>query len=214
MIFVLCGCKKEKRLPDDTNMTSKKQKNNKNLKSNNSKQHELKAAKNKTETDKKGAKTTKKKSTPEIKDKNKDNQKKKSNLLHFPGEKITKPVLHKKTKDNKKVFYQLDSFDFERAKVKGYAAPIRLQVVFDKKGKIIQVEIKDHKETKSFIKRIEKEWLSELSGLEPNRKILGKDGIDALTECTKSTEAIKKSVDTLRNLFLEKFNKKQSSSQK
>ncbi|MDA3863247.1 MAG: FMN-binding protein, partial [Deltaproteobacteria bacterium] len=115
---------------------------------------------------------------------------------------------HKKIKNNKKVLYQLDSFDFEKAQFKGYAAPIRLQVVFDEKGKIMQVGIKDHKETKSFIDRVEKVWLPQLSGLDPDKKILGKEGIDALTECTKSTEAIKKSVDTLRNLFLDKFNKK------
>jgi Na+-translocating ferredoxin:NAD+ oxidoreductase RnfG subunit len=121
-----------------------------------------------------------------------------------------KPIYHKLLKVKGKDYIALNSLKVEGGnKILGYHKTIPLEIVaiFDKKGKIYRVLIGSNKETPSFIDEINQTWISKFNNLKIQKPIIGKKGkrIDALTENTMSTEAIKKSVDLLRKEFIKNF---------
>ncbi len=114
---------------------------------------------------------------------------------------VETPIWHKTfTLEGKKYFLLDSSMIKETRDIKGYAAPLQIWAIFDESGTLARVKIASHKETPEFIERVEKEWLPKFSGLAKDKLILGAGGIDALSEATLSTDAIRKTVDALRAL--------------
>lgn len=114
---------------------------------------------------------------------------------------VEKPIWHKTFTLDKKKYFVLDSSMLKETKdIKGYGAPLQILAFFEEDGTLARVKIASHKETPEFIERVEKEWLPKFNGLAKDKIILGAGGIDALSEATLSTDAIRKTVDALRTL--------------
>lgn len=123
--------------------------------------------------------------------------------LDLPPDAVTveKPFVHKTFTLNGKKYVVLDSSTFNETKnMKGYEAPLQILAFFEENGTLARVKIASHKETPEFIERIEKEWLPKLAGWPKDKVLLGPGGIDALSEATLSTDAIRKTVDILRKI--------------
>ncbi len=112
---------------------------------------------------------------------------------------VDQPFWHQRFSLEGKDYIVLNSFKHEKTKdIKGYEAPIETQVILDNAGNIVSVKILSHKETDSFIERIEKEWIGKFDNHPHDKPILGEGGIDALSEATLSADALRKAVDILR----------------
>ncbi|MBU1220742.1 FMN-binding protein [Myxococcota bacterium] len=117
-----------------------------------------------------------------------------------------KPVKHYQFKIKEKTVLALSSKDFPELKdIKGYTSRFDVQVAFDEKGNIVAAGFGDNKETPEFMDRVKKEWLAKVQNIKKGTPIIGKGGIDALSEATVTTEAILKYINALRTIHTKHF---------
>jgi len=116
-----------------------------------------------------------------------------------------KPFSHYVLMKNGTKYYKINSFLLDETKnIKGFAAPIETEIIFNSKGIIVDVSIKSNKETPSFIKKVKK-WITKFKNSKPERDFYGKDGIDTISGATLSTSAVKLSIHKARNLLFGKI---------
>lgn len=123
--------------------------------------------------------------------------------IDLPPDAVTveKPFVHQTFTLNGQKYVAVDSSTLNETKnIKGYEAPLQILAFFEENGTLARVKIASHKETPEFIERIEKEWLPKLAGWPKDKVLVGPGGIDALSEATLSTDAIRKTVDILRKV--------------
>ena len=114
---------------------------------------------------------------------------------------VEAPLWHQTFTLEGKKYVALNSTKYKETKdIKGYTAPLTIVAIFDEAGSIVRVKVVAHKETPEFMERIEKEWLPKFVDVKKDKLILGEGGIDALSEATVSTDAIRKTVDEMRKL--------------
>lgn len=117
-----------------------------------------------------------------------------------------KPVKHYQFKIKDKMVLALSSKDFQELKdIKGYTSRFDVQVAFDDKGNIVAAGFGDNKETPEFMDRVKKEWLPKVQSIKKGTPIIGKGGIDALSEATVTSEAILKYINALRTIHIKHF---------
>ncbi|MBN2723305.1 MAG: FMN-binding protein [Deltaproteobacteria bacterium] len=117
-----------------------------------------------------------------------------------------KPVKHYKIKLSGKDAVVLISTSFpELNSIKGYTGSFEVQGAFDKDGNLIAAGFGKNAETPEFMERIKKEWLGKLENTSVKKPLTGKGSLDALSEATISTMAIKNSLDAMRKLYLKNF---------
>jgi Na+-translocating ferredoxin:NAD+ oxidoreductase RnfG subunit len=80
--------------------------------------------------------------------------------------------------------------------IRGYAGPIKLLIVLDRKGKITGIKIIDHRETKNYVHyMVSPEYLNQFIGKSVNDPFEINKDIDAISRATVSLQAL---VETVR----------------
>lgn len=87
------------------------------------------------------------------------------------------------------------------ASIKGYNGATPVNVVFDKKGKIIRIEILANNETPKYLNRLKKTGFMELWNGKKAKEV-AKTPVDTHTGATYTAKSIKKNVEAAADYYL------------